>query len=163
MTIIMNSLRDLYIEQLQDLYNAETQLIDVLPRMGQAASSRELEEDFAHHLGQARSHINQLNEIFKIMGREREEKRCGGMEGIVEEGKEAIQIKGNEAVKDAALIAAAQRVEHYEIAGYGTVRMYAERLGETRATEILDAILNEEKRTNEKLAAFAEGEAASHA
>ncbi len=145
----LESLRDLYVEQLQDLYNAEQQLIKALPKMARAASSEELKAAFEDHLGQTRQHAQRIETIFEQMGEKAKGKKCKAMEGLVEEGGEVIKEDMDDGIKDAALIAAAQRVEHYEIAGYGCVRAYATRLGEDDAATLLSQTLQEEKAADE--------------
>ena len=153
----LESLRDLYVEQLKDLYNAEQQLIKALPKMAKAASSEELKAAFEDHLGQTRQHAQRIETIFERMGEKAKGKTCKAMEGLVEEGGEVIKKEDmNGGIKDAALIAAAQRVEHYEIAGYGCVRAYATRLGEDDAATLLSQTLQEEKEADEALNDIAE-------
>ena len=145
------SLHDIYVEQLQDLYNAEQQLIKALPKMARAASSEELKAAFEDHLGQTRQHAQRIETIFEQMGEKAKGKKCKAMEGLVEEGGEVIKEDMDDGIKDAALIAAAQRVEHYEIAGYGCVRAYATKLGEDDAATLLAQTLQEEKAADEAL------------
>jgi len=147
-----NSLRDLYVEQLKDLYDAEHQLIKALPKLAEASSSDELRNAFEEHLDKTRQHAQRIEQIFEGMGQKAKAQKCKGMEGLVKEGSEVIKeedIDGE--VKDAALIAAAQRVEHYEIAGYGTVRTYANLLGENEAANLLQQTLDEEKEADQTL------------
>jgi ferritin-like metal-binding protein YciE len=152
----MMSLQDLMIKELSDLHNAETQVMKALPKMQKAASSPELQRAFEHHLEETETQIERLKQVFEILGETAENKKCKGMEGLIEEGAEVMKMKGDAATKDAALIAAAQRVEHYEIAGYGTLKTYAKRLGNKRAADILESILSEEKETDVKLTQLAE-------
>jgi ferritin-like metal-binding protein YciE len=147
----IQSLRDLYIDQLKDLYNAETQLIKALPKMAKAASSGELKEAFEDHLDQTKQHAVRIETIFEQLGETAKGKKCKAMEGLVKEGGEVIGEDMAEGIKDTAIIAAAQRVEHYEIAGYGCVRAYATRLGDEDAATLLGQTLDEEKEANEKL------------
>jgi len=149
-------LRELYIDELKDLYNAENQLVKALPKMAKAATSDELRSGFEEHLEQTKGHVQRLEQIFEMLGESPKGKKCKGMEGLVEEGSEMIDedFEGN--VKDAGLIGAAQRVEHYEIAGYGTVKAFAQRLGENEHVELLEQTLQEEKDTDEKLTRLAE-------
>jgi ferritin-like metal-binding protein YciE len=151
----VQGLKELYIDELKDLYNAETQLVKALPKMAKASSSDELREGFEGHLEQTKGHVERLEQIFEMLGESPKGKKCSGMEGLVEEGAEVIKedFEGN--VMDAALIGAAQRVEHYEIAAYGTVRALAETLGENDHVSLLEATLNEEKETDEKLTELA--------
>jgi ferritin-like metal-binding protein YciE len=152
----LESLRDLYVEQLKDLYNAEQQLIKALPKMAKAASSEELKAAFEDHLGQTKQHAQRIETIFEQMDEKVEGKKCKAMEGLVKEGSEVIEEDMTEEIKDAALIAAAQRVEHYEIAGYGCVHAYAVKLGEEEAADLLSQTLDEEKAADEKLNGIAE-------
>ncbi|MBZ5664416.1 MAG: ferritin-like domain-containing protein [Acidobacteriia bacterium] len=152
----IESLRDLYLEQLQDLYNAEQQLIKALPKMAKAASSGELKAAFEEHLEKTRGHAQRIETICDQMGEKAGGKKCKAMEGLVKEGGEVIEEDMEAAVKDAALIAAAQRVEHYEIAGYGCVRSYATKLGDDSAADLLSQTLAEEKEADETLNGIAE-------
>lgn len=151
-----NSLDDLFLEQLEDLYDAEKRLVDALPKMADAAASGQLKNAFNEHYRQTEGHVRRLESIFQMLGREPSRETCEAMKGLIEEGKEMIDAKGNQNVKDAALIAAAQRVKHYEIAGYGTVRTIAQQLGHTRAADMLQQTLNEEGATDKKLTEIAE-------
>ena len=152
----MDSLKDLYIDELKDLYNAENQLLKALPKMAKKASAPELKRAFQEHLTQTEGHVNRLAKIFKGLGEKPTGKTCKAMKGLIEEGKEIIEEDGEDSVLDAALIGAAQRVEHYEIAGYGVVRTFASRLGEDAAMQTLQRTLNEEGETDKKLTALAE-------
>jgi ferritin-like metal-binding protein YciE len=152
----MDSLKDLYIDELKDLYNAENQLLKALPKMARKASAPELKRAFQDHLVQTEGHVNRLEKIFKELGEKPTGKTCKAMKGLVEEGKEIIEEDGDDSVLDAALIGAAQRVEHYEIAGYGVVRTFASLLGENTAVDLLQRTLNEEGETDKKLTALAE-------
>lgn len=152
----MDSLKDLYIDELKDLYNAENQLLKALPKMAKKASAPELKRAFQDHLMQTEGHVNRLEKIFEGLGEKPTGKTCKAMKGLVEEGKEIIEEDGDESVLDAALIGAAQRVEHYEIAGYGVVRTFASLLGENTAVDLLQRTLNEEGETDKKLTALAE-------
>jgi ferritin-like metal-binding protein YciE len=153
----LESLEDLYVDQWRDLYNAESQLIKALPKMAKAASAGDLKNAFEEHLEQTRLQANRLEEIFGKLGKKAGGKKCQAMEGLIEEGKELSQEDAEEAVRDAGLIAAAQKVEHYEIAGYGCVCTWAERLGRGDEAQLLRQTLDEEKRTDEKLTRLAEG------
>jgi ferritin-like metal-binding protein YciE len=144
------SLKDLYIDELKDLYSAENQLVKALPKMAKAASSPELRAGFEEHLEQTKGHVQRLETVFQQLEANPKGKKCKGMEGLIEEGGEAIKEYEGE-LRDAALIGAAQRVEHYEIAGYGTVIAFAEELGETKHASLLNETLKEEKETDEKL------------
>src|SRR3982751_1253396 len=152
----MDSLKDLYVEELKDLYNAENQLLKALPRLARKASSPDLKAAFEEHLGQTEGQVNRLEKIFKRLGEKPTGKTCKAMKGLVEQGKEIIEEDGDESVLDAALIGAAQKVEHYEIAGYGTARTFAAMLGEEDAVEALQQTLDEEAATDKKLTALAE-------
>jgi ferritin-like metal-binding protein YciE len=149
-------LKELYIDELKDLYNAENQLVKALPKMAKAASSDELRQGFEKHLEQTKGHVQRLEKIFQALGESPKGKTCKGMQGLIEEGSEATEEDYEGSVMDAALIGAAQRVEHYEIAGYGTVRSMAETLGEDDHVSLLEQTLEEEKDTDEKLTELAE-------
>ena len=148
-------LKDLYIDELKDLYNAENQLVKALPKMARAASSDELRRGFEEHLEQTKGHVKRLEKIFQALGESPKGKKCKGMEGLIVEGSEVMEEGYEGRVMDAALIGAAQRVEHYEIAGYGTVRSMAETLGESNHVSLLEETLEEEKETDEKLSELA--------
>ena len=150
-----NALKELYIDELRDIYNAENQLVKALPQMAKAATSDDLRTGFEEHLEQTKGHVQRLEQIFAELDEKPTGKKCKGMEGLVEEGKEMIDEQEGE-VLDAGLISAAQRVEHYEIAAYGCVRTYANLLGETDAAELLNQTLEEEKETDKKLTTLAE-------
>jgi ferritin-like metal-binding protein YciE len=149
----------LYIEELKDLYSAETQLTKALPKMAKAASSDELRQAMEQHLKETEGHVQRLEKIFEKLERSPRGKRCKGMAGLIEEGNELLKEKDDlEAeVLDAGLIAAAQRVEHYEIAAYGTARTFAQRLGHQEVAQLLQQTLDEEYATDKKLTAIAEG------
>lgn len=151
-----NALMELYVDELKDLYDAENRLIKALPKMVKAASSGKLRSGFEEHLEQTRGHVDRLKEIFDNMGEKPSGKKCSGMMGIVKEGEEIMEEDFEGEVMDAALISAAQRVEHYEIAAYGCVRTWADLLGENEASALLDKTLEEEKETDEKLTQLAE-------
>ncbi|HEY7353354.1 MAG TPA: ferritin-like domain-containing protein [Terriglobales bacterium] len=153
----VESLNDLYVEQLRDLYDAENQLIKALPKMAEAANSDELREGIEEHLEQTKGHARRIEQIFEEMGEKAKAKKCKGMEGVIKEGSETLDEDMDADVKDAAIIASAQRVEHYEIAGYGTARTYANLLGEREAASLLEQTLQEEKDTDAKLTQLAEG------
>lgn len=146
----MNSLRDLFEHSVQDLFSAEDQLIKALPKMAENASDEEVKELFRIHLEETKKQKERLEKIAKMLDFNPKGEKCHGMEGLIEEGEEIMKLKGN-AVKDAGLIAAGQKVEHYEIAGYGTARRYAEKLGEKEAVKLLEQTLNEEKEADTKL------------
>jgi len=146
-----NSLQELYVEQLRDLYNAENQLVKALPKMAKAAQSEALRQGFERHLEQTKGHVDRLEQIFSDLDENPKGRKCAGMEGLVDEGEEMIKEQSSSDALDAGLIASAQRVEHYEIAAYGTVRSFAELLGENDAVDLLQQTLEEEKKTDEKL------------
>jgi ferritin-like metal-binding protein YciE len=148
-------LKELYIDELRDLYNAENQLVKALPKMAKAAANEELRAGFEEHLEQTKGHVSRLEQIFEDLDEKPTGKKCAAMEGLVKEGSEMIGEDFEGPVKDAGLIGAAQRVEHYEIAAYGTVRAFAETLGEDKAVELLNQTLEEEKETDEKLTQLA--------
>jgi ferritin-like metal-binding protein YciE len=151
-----NSLEDLLCDQLQDLYDAEQRLTKALPKMAKAARSPQLKQAFEHHLQETENQINRLERVFALMNKDAESKTCEAMKGMITEGDEVISAKGDPDVKDAALIAAAQRVEHYEMAGYGTARTFAQRLGMQEAAQLLQETLNEEGAADHKLTELAE-------
>ena len=151
----MNRLKHLYIEELKDLYSAENQLVQAIPKMAKAASSEDLRAGFEEHLGQTKEHVVRLEKIFKSLGESPKGKKCKGMEGLIKEGSEMIGEDPAPEELDAGLISAAQRVEHYEIAGYGCVAAYAKLLGEDQAVTLLKLTLEEEKETDEKLTELA--------
>jgi ferritin-like metal-binding protein YciE len=144
----LKNLQDLYLEQLKDLYSAETQLVEALPKMEQAATDPKLKDGFRTHLDQTRQHVNRLESVFADLGEQPGGHTCKAMKGLIAEGSEMIEQLAAAAVKDAGLIACAQRVEHYEIAGYGTVVRYAQVLGKTQHVETLRVTENEEKKTD---------------
>lgn len=151
----MKSLQDLLVEQLKDLYSAENQLIKALPKMAKAATSSDLKNGFKEHLEQTRGHAERIEQICEQLEVSPKGKKCAAMEGLVEEGKEMMEEDAEPNVLDAGLIAAAQKVEHYEIASYGTARTWAEQLGFDKAVRLLQATLDEEKETDEKLTQLA--------
>ncbi len=152
----MDSLMELYVDELKDLYNAENQLVKALPKMAKKATAPELKRAFQDHLEQTKGHVDRLEKIFKGLGEKPTGKTCKAMKGLVEEGKEVIDEDGEDSVLDAALIGAAQRVEHYEMAGYGVVRTFASLLGENAAVAILQRTLDEEGAADKKLTGLAE-------
>jgi ferritin-like metal-binding protein YciE len=154
--VALNDLNDLLIDQLKDLYNAEGQLTKALPKMAKAASNPELKQAFEKHLAQTQEHVSRLEKVFESLGEKAKGKTCHAMKGLIEEGSEVISEDASDTVKDAALIAAAQRVEHYEIAGYGTVRTYAQTLGHKEAAQLLQKTLDEEGETDKLLTKLAE-------
>jgi ferritin-like metal-binding protein YciE len=151
----ISSPRDLLVEELKDLYSAENQLIKALPKMAKAATSEELRTAFETHLAETEEHAARLEKIGKKLGETMKGKKCKAMEGLVEEGKEIMEEDAEPALLDLALIGAAQKVEHYEIAGYGTARTLAEIAGETDVAEILQETLDEEGKTDKLLTEIA--------
>jgi ferritin-like metal-binding protein YciE len=152
----MESLQDLFVDQLKDLYNAEHQLIKALPRMAKAATDEKLKSAFEDHLEETRGHVERLEQIFEKMDESPKGKSCKAMKGLIEEGKEMMEEDAEPPVMDAGLIAAAQRVEHYEMAGYGCVRNYAKLLGDKEAARLLQETLDEEAAADEKLTSLAD-------
>jgi ferritin-like metal-binding protein YciE len=152
----LDTLKELYTNELRDLYNAEGQLVKALPKMAKAASSDELKEAFEKHLEQTKAHIERLEEVFEELGEKAKGKTCQAMKGLIEEGSEVLKADGEDSVLDAAIIVAAQKVEHYEIAGYGSVRTFAQLLGQDQSAELLQQTLDEESETNELLNKLAE-------
>jgi ferritin-like metal-binding protein YciE len=152
----MDTLKTLYTDELRDLYNAENQLLKALPKMAKAASSEELKDAFEKHLGQTKSHVERLEEVFEELGEKPKGKTCRAMKGLIEEGSEILQKDGEESVIDAGIIVAAQKVEHYEIAGYGSVRTFAQLLGQDKSADLLQTTLDEESEANELLNKLAE-------
>jgi ferritin-like metal-binding protein YciE len=153
----LDSLKKLYLEELRDLYSAETQLVKALPKMAKGASSDELKQAFESHLDQTKEHVERLNEIFDRLDEKPTGKTCKAMKGLIEEGSEMLEEEGEESVIDAGLIGAAQRVEHYEIAAYGTARTFANLLGEGDDADLLQQTLDEEGETDKELSELAEG------
>lgn len=147
----MEQLKDLYIDELRDILDAENQLVKALPKMAEESTSSELRSGFEHHLEQTKNHAARIEQILEAMGEAPKGKKCKGMQGIVAEGKEILDEDYEGALKDAGIISAAQRVEHYEIAAYGCVREYAQALGESEAATLLSQTLEEEKETDQKL------------
>jgi len=151
-----SELRELYVDELKDIYNAENQLVKALPKMAKAANSAELRSGFEKHLEQTKGHVTRLEQIFEALGEKPTGKKCVGMEGLIKEGGEVAKEDYEDDVKDQGLIGAAQRVEHYEIAAYGTVRALAEKLGQDSAENLLSETLQEEKDTDSELSELAE-------
>lgn len=152
----LETLKDLYIDEIKDLYSAERQLVKALPKMAKAANDKNLQQTFRTHLKETAQHAARLEQICQELGVSPRGKKCVGMEGLIEEGSELIKEDPDPDVLDAGLIAKAQRVEHYEIAGYGTVRTYARRLGFENQAELLQQTLDEEGRTDHLLTELAE-------
>jgi ferritin-like metal-binding protein YciE len=154
----LNSLRDLFLEELRDLYNAEQQLVDALPKMADAAKAPDLKSAFKHHLEQTKQHASRLEHVFAGIGEKASGETCEAMKGLIKEGELIIKAEGDPGVRDAGLIGAAQRVEHYEMAGYGTARTLARRLGDEEIAGVLQQILNEEGEADKKLTSIAESQ-----
>jgi len=152
----MESLKELYIDELKDLYSAEKQLVKALPKMAKNATNPELKDAFTTHLQETEGHVERLEQIFEMLGERPGGKKCKGMEGLVEEAKELLEDDATEAVLDAGMISKAQHVEHYEMAGYGTVRTYARLLGLDDQADLLQETLDEEGHANELLTQIAE-------
>jgi ferritin-like metal-binding protein YciE len=153
----LNSLKDVFVGQIEDLYSAEQQLLEALPQMAGAATSPDLRQAFTDHLEQTRHHVRRLEEVFAEAGIARSPEHCEAMEGLIKEGSEIVGTPGDPAAKDVALIAAAQRVEHYEIAAYGTARAIAGELGLRDAESKLDETLDEEAAADKLLTKLATG------
>jgi len=153
----LQTLNDLFVEQLGDLYSAETQLVEALPKLAAAATNNKLRQAFEQHLSETHDHVQRLEEIYGQAGITRSPETCMGMQGLIREGQEMITAQGDAAVRDAGLIAAAQRVEHYEIAAYGTVRTIADQLGFDDAKDLLDQTLDEEGQADKLLTKIATG------
>jgi len=151
-----NSLSDLMVQQLKDLYDCEQQLTEALPKLAQAANSPALKRAFQDHFNQTQTHVNRLEQVFRGLDCEPEAETCPAIKGIIKEGNDIASAKGDPAVRDAGLIAAAQRAEHYEIAGYGTVRTFAQHLGRNDLAQILQMTLDEEGEADKKLTTLAE-------
>jgi ferritin-like metal-binding protein YciE len=150
------TLEDLFVEQIQDLYDAEQRLVTALPKMADAASSPELKSAFQFHLNETKQQVKRLENVFNQLSRTPKRESCEAMKGLIKEGEQVVEAKGDLAVKDAALIAAAQRVEHYEIAGYGAARAFAQQLGRREIAQSLQQTLDEEGKADKKLSEIAE-------
>jgi len=161
--IELNSLEDLLIEQLKDLYDAENRLTEALPKMAEAAYTPSLRKAFLSHLEETKNHVLRLDQAFAALGREAERNTCQAMKGLISEGSEVIDAKGEAIVRDAALIAAAQRVEHYEMAGYGSARTFAQQLNLPNVAALLQRTLDEEGAADQKLTELATTEINSEA
>ena len=151
----LNTLEDLYVHELKDLFSAEQQIVKALPKMAKAASSKELAVGFQEHLEQTKEHAKRLEQILSSRKQTTRGPKCKGMESVLAEGAEMIAEEADLEVKDAGLIAAGQRVEHYEMAGYGTARTYAELLGDQEGAKLLALTLDEERKTDQKLSELA--------
>lgn len=152
----LDTLQKLYVEELRDLYDAENQLLKALPKMAKAASSAELKQVFEDHLDETKEHVERLEDIFKGLDESPKGKTCKAMKGLVEEASEIIEVEGEESILDAGIIAAAQKVEHYEIASYGTVCAWAKLLGEEEEADLLQQTLDEEGAADKNLSELAE-------
>ena len=152
----LKTLNDLFEEELKDIYSAEQMVMESLPKMIEGANSKELKDKFELHLKQTQEQIDRLEDVFEMMDMEPEAEKCDGMEGIIKDGEKILKAKGESHVKDAALIAAAQKVEHYEIASYGTLREWAHELGHEDAAKKLEMTLKEETKTDQILTGVAE-------
>ena len=155
-TTELNSFRDLFVNQIEDLYDAENRLTKALPKMADAATSPQLKQAIQQHLTETQGQVSRLETIFREINVEPKRETCEAMKGLISEGEEMMEAKGDPDVKDAAIIAAAQRVEHYEISGYGSARSFAQRLGLTQAANLLQQTLNEEAAADKKLTEIAE-------
>ncbi|HEV8632032.1 MAG TPA: ferritin-like domain-containing protein [Thermoanaerobaculia bacterium] len=151
-----NNLEDLFWNQVKDIYDAEKRITDALPKMADAANDPQLKTAFREHLEQTRHHVERLEQIFRSAGKDPDRETCEGIKGLLKEGDDMIGAKGDDDTCDAGLIAAAQRVEHYEMAVYGTIRTYAERLGRNDFVDLLQRTLNEEGEADKKLTRIAE-------
>ena len=151
----LNTLRDLYVHELKDLYSAESQIVKALPKMAKAASHPKLKEGFEKHLDESKEHMARLKDILERLDQSTRGPKCKGMEGLLIEGEHMIEEEADEEVRDAGLISAAQRVEHYEIAGYGCARTYAQMVGDEYGAKLLQKTLDEEGATDKKLSKLA--------
>jgi ferritin-like metal-binding protein YciE len=147
----VDNIEKLLVEELKDLYSAETQITKALPKLVKAASSDDLRMAFEHHLKETEGHVKRLDQVFEILGANPKGKTCAGMKGVLSEGAESLKETQEGEMRDMAMISAEQRVEHYEMAGYGSVRSYAERLGQAKIAQILQETLEEEKAADRKL------------
>ena len=152
----VNSIEKLFVEELKDLYSAENQITKVLPKMANAATSKELKQAFESHLRETEGQIERLEKICKLLGASPKGKTCDGMKGVLSEGSSMLQETEEGNLRDVAMISAAQRVEHYEMAAYGTVRSYAELLGQSEIAKLLEETLEEEKAADEKLTSISQ-------
>jgi ferritin-like metal-binding protein YciE len=152
----LDTLEKLYVDELRDIYNAENQLLKALPKLAKGSSSPDLKSGFEKHLRQTESHVERLEQIFAELNESPKGKTCHGMKGLIEEGSEILKEDGEESVLDAGIIVAAQKVEHYEMAAYGSARTFARLLGQAKAAELLQTTLDEESETNESLNQLAE-------
>jgi ferritin-like metal-binding protein YciE len=151
----VSSLKELFVEELKDVYDAENQIVKALPKMAKATSTPELRKAFEEHLEQTKGHVRRLEQIFEGLGEQAKAKKCDGLRGIIEEGEDVISDGEEGPVRDAGLIAGAQRVEHYEMAAYGSLKTWAGQLGDQRAASLLEETLNEEKEADQLLTRIA--------
>jgi ferritin-like metal-binding protein YciE len=151
----IESMEDLFIQQIEDLYDAEQRLVKALPKMAEASTSPALKQAFESHLGETKGHVQRLEQVFQSIRKEPKKQTCDAMKGLIEEGEDMVSNTDQSPLRDAGLIAAANRVEHYEIAAYGTVRTLAKTLGIAEAVNLLEATLTEEKKADEKLTKLA--------
>ena len=151
----IQTMEDLFVEQIQDLYDAEQRLVKALPKMAEVSTSAELRSAFESHLQETEGHVQRLEQVFAELGQEPKKETCDAMKGLIKEGEKTMEIE-DPALRDAAMIGAANRVEHYEMAGYGTARTLATTLGLSRSANLLEATLEEEKRADAKLTQIAE-------
>jgi len=151
----VNSLKELFVEELKDVYDAENQIVKALPKMAKATSTPELRKAFEEHLEQTKGHVRRLEQIFEGLGEQAKAKKCDGVRGIIDEGEDVISDGQEGPVRDAGLIAGAQRVEHYEMAAYGSLKTWAGQLGNERAASLLEQTLNEEKEADQILTRIA--------
>jgi ferritin-like metal-binding protein YciE len=151
----IQTMEDLFVEQIQDLYDAEQRLVKALPKMAEVSTSAELRSAFESHLQETEGHVQRLEQVFAELGQEPKKETCDAMKGLIKEGEKTMEIE-DPALRDAAMIGAANRVEHYEMAGYGTARTLASALGLSRSANLLEATLEEEKRADAKLTQIAE-------
>lgn len=152
----IETMDDLFLEQIEDLYDAEQRLVKALPKMAEASTSAQLRQAFESHLEQTRGHVRRLETIFREIGKDAKAETCDAMKGLIEEGEDLIDDIENTTLRDAGLIAAANRVEHYEIAGYGSAKAFAQKLGLNNAVTLLEQTLQEEKEADRKLTSLAE-------
>jgi ferritin-like metal-binding protein YciE len=153
----VESMNELLIDELKDLYSAEKQIVRALPKLAKAASTPELQEALLSHLEETKGHVSRLEKMGEILGKKLTGKTCVGMKGVLEEGAEVLEDTDKGVIRDAALIAASQRVEHYEMAGYGSAREFAKTLGQKEVAALLDATLAEEKNADKKLSGISKG------
>ena len=152
----IESMEDLFLEQVEDLYDAEKRLVKALPKMAEASTSQSLRQAFESHLMETKAHVSRLENIFRTLGKDPKSHTCDAMKGLISEGEDMVSDIDESSLRDAGLIAAANRVEHYEIAAYGSARTFAETLGLREAATVLEQTLQEEKRADQKLTQLAE-------